>query len=281
MTARWCSCPAGAASISANMRRPISSGRSRPTRSSRSSRISPAAPKSWTIEELAQWGGIGGLGPVFVGSPSTIADILQDWVEETDVDGFNLAYAVTPESFEDVVNHLVPELQKRGVYPTAYRPGTLREKLFGDGPLSAGQPSGRRLSRHRGGQARAAAQQTPRPNANPSRPEPIMPEPILQLRDVSLSFKGVQALSALELRCGARRNLRADRPEWRRQELASQCHQRRLSRRFRRHRLRRTSASSASVRSGGASRHRPHVPAQRLVQTPERPRQCARRPDPA
>ena len=89
--------------------------------------------RSWTIEELAQWGGVGGLGPVFVGSPETVANILQEWVEETDVDGFNLAYAVTPESFEDIVNHLVPELQKRGAYPTAYRPGTLREKLFGDG----------------------------------------------------------------------------------------------------------------------------------------------------
>jgi len=63
-----------------------------------------------------------------------IADILQEWVEETDVDGFNLAYAVSHETFEDVVNHLVPELQRRGVYAREYRPGTLREKLFGDGP---------------------------------------------------------------------------------------------------------------------------------------------------
>ena len=90
--------------------------------------------KAWTIEELALWGGVGGLGPVFVGSQATVADILQEWVEETDVDGFNLAYAVTPESFEDVVGHLVPELQKRGAYATAYKPGTLREKLFGEGP---------------------------------------------------------------------------------------------------------------------------------------------------
>jgi FMN-dependent oxidoreductase (nitrilotriacetate monooxygenase family) len=98
--------------------------------------------ETWTIEELANWGGIGGLGPVFVGSPTTIADILQEWVEETDVNGFNLAYAVTPETFEDVVNHLVPELQRRGVYPTAYRPSTLREKLFGDGPyVSADHPA--------------------------------------------------------------------------------------------------------------------------------------------
>ena len=97
--------------------------------------------KRWTIDELAAWGGIGGLGPVIVGSPSTIADILQEWVEETDVDGFNLAYAVTPETFEDVVNLLVPELQRRGVYPTAYKEGTLREKLFGDGAtLPASHP---------------------------------------------------------------------------------------------------------------------------------------------
>lgn len=100
--------------------------------------------KRWTVEEIARWGGIGGLGPVIVGSPTTVADILQEWVEETDVDGFNLAYAVTPESFENVVDLLVPELQKRGAYPTAYQPGTLREKLFGGGPrLAAPHPAAR------------------------------------------------------------------------------------------------------------------------------------------
>jgi len=98
--------------------------------------------KNWTIDELAKWGGIGGVGPVFVGSPTTVADILQEWSDETGVDGYNLAYAVTPETFEDVVNLLVPELQKRGVYPTVYKPGTLREKLFGDGPyLSETHPA--------------------------------------------------------------------------------------------------------------------------------------------
>lgn len=91
--------------------------------------------KEWTIDELARWAGVGGLGPVFVGSPASVADTLQKWVEETDVDGFNLAYALAHETFEDVVKHLVPELQRRGVYPTAYKPGTLREKLFGQGPL--------------------------------------------------------------------------------------------------------------------------------------------------
>ncbi|MFS2151957.1 LLM class flavin-dependent oxidoreductase [Rhizobium sp. Rhizsp42] len=97
--------------------------------------------KVWSVREMADWVGVGGFGPVFVGSPRTVADLLQEWVEDTDVDGFNLAYAITPESFEDVVDLLVPELQKRGVYKKDYRQGTLREKLFGHGPrLQAPHP---------------------------------------------------------------------------------------------------------------------------------------------
>jgi len=90
--------------------------------------------KVWTVRELAEWIGIGGLGPVFVGGPSTVADLLEEWVAETDVDGFNLAYAVTHETFADIVGHLVPELQRRGIYKKDYATGTLREKLFGAGP---------------------------------------------------------------------------------------------------------------------------------------------------
>lgn len=90
--------------------------------------------KVWTVRELADWIGIGGLGPVFVGGPATVADLLEEWVADTDVDGFNLAYAVTPETFEDIVEYLVPELQRRGVYKKDYAEGTLREKLLGEGP---------------------------------------------------------------------------------------------------------------------------------------------------
>lgn len=118
--------------------------------------------KVWTVREVAEWGGIGGLGPLFVGSPSTVADLFQEWVEETDVDGFNLAYAVTHETFADVVELLVPELQKRGVYKQDYAPGTLREKLFGRGPrLPAEHPGARYRDlpslRGRGGQPRLAS----------------------------------------------------------------------------------------------------------------------------
>ncbi|WP_455269938.1 LLM class flavin-dependent oxidoreductase [Rhizobium herbae] len=104
--------------------------------------------KVWTVREMADWVGIGGFGPVFVGSPSTVADLLQEWVEDTDVDGFNLAYAVTPESFEDAVDLLVPELQKRGVYKKDYAQGTLREKLFGEGPRLAAPHPGAAYRHH-------------------------------------------------------------------------------------------------------------------------------------
>jgi hypothetical protein len=70
---------------------------------------------------------------VVAGSPKTVADRLEEWIEETDVDGFNLVYAVMPETYESIVQLLVPELQRRGVYKTEYRPGTLREKLFQQG----------------------------------------------------------------------------------------------------------------------------------------------------
>jgi FMN-dependent oxidoreductase (nitrilotriacetate monooxygenase family) len=90
--------------------------------------------KVWTVRELAEWIGIGGLGPLFVGGPQTVADLLEEWVEDTDVDGFNLAYAVTHETFSDIVTHLVPELRKRGRYKHDYASGTLCEKLFGGGP---------------------------------------------------------------------------------------------------------------------------------------------------
>ncbi len=98
----------------------------------------------WTVRELGEHAAIGGLGTTLVGGPGRVADALEAWIEETGVDGFNLAYAVTPETFEDVVAYVVPELQRRGRYKTAYAPGTLRHKLFGRGDrLGAEHPGGR------------------------------------------------------------------------------------------------------------------------------------------
>lgn len=94
---------------------------------------SKAIPK-WTPEVIAEVAAIGGLGPVAVGSPATVADELERWVRGADVDGFNLGYVTTPGTFEDVVNLLVPELRRRGVYPNEIQDGlTAREKVYGAG----------------------------------------------------------------------------------------------------------------------------------------------------
>ena len=90
---------------------------------------------------------LGGRQKPIVGGPSTVADELISWTAEADVDGFILARTVTPECFEDFVDHVVPELQSRGAYKTIYTEGTLREKLFNQGsPLlpSRHQASARR-----------------------------------------------------------------------------------------------------------------------------------------
>ena len=94
---------------------------------------SAANGEEFTVRDIGRLGAIGGLGPYIVGSGEQIADQLQEWVEETDVDGFNLAYAITPGTFEDIVEHVIPVLRERGAYPEVYTPGTLRQKLHGRG----------------------------------------------------------------------------------------------------------------------------------------------------
>ncbi|MGE0624583.1 MAG: LLM class flavin-dependent oxidoreductase [Pseudomonadales bacterium] len=99
---------------------------------------------SRTVREWGRSLSVGGAARVVVGAPDTVADQLEDWVRETGVDGFNLAYTVLPECFESFVDLVVPELQKRGAYRTAYAHGTLRGKLFGRGDhLPAEHPGAR------------------------------------------------------------------------------------------------------------------------------------------
>lgn len=91
----------------------------------------------WTPREVARRACIGGMGPVAVGNPATVADEMVRWIREADLDGFNLAYVTTPGTFEDVVDLLVPELRRRGLYPPAPEENeerlTAREKIYGKG----------------------------------------------------------------------------------------------------------------------------------------------------
>jgi long-chain alkane monooxygenase len=88
--------------------------------------------REWTMRDLATYVGIGGAGPVLAGAYEQIADQLEQWLA-VGVDGFNLAYGITPGSFVDFIDGVVPILQHRGLMQREYAPGTLREKLYGEG----------------------------------------------------------------------------------------------------------------------------------------------------
>lgn len=70
-----------------------------------------------------------------VGSPQKVADEMERWIAEADLDGFNLSPVVQPESWEDIVDLLVPELQRRGLCWDDYEVpgGALRENIYGAG----------------------------------------------------------------------------------------------------------------------------------------------------
>ncbi|SIR62261.1 LLM class flavin-dependent oxidoreductase [Pseudomonas putida] len=85
---------------------------------------------AWTRRRLLQQHALGGRYVTLVGAPEQVAEQLIAWIDETGLDGFNLTRTVTPESFEDFIELVIPQLQQRGRYKTAYTEGTLREKLF-------------------------------------------------------------------------------------------------------------------------------------------------------
>jgi len=101
-----------------------------------------AAQRGLTKRDLLGELGLGGRYAVLTGDAVSIADELQSWVEEGEVDGFNLSRIVVPESFSDFIDIVIPELQDRGLYKTAYAPGTLRNKLFGAGDRRRRVPLG-------------------------------------------------------------------------------------------------------------------------------------------
>jgi len=100
------------------------------TDASRSILASVATSERLTLRDYV--GGLGGFGgELFVGSGGTVADELEAYAERAGVDGFNIAYHVTPGSFRDVAEHVIPELRRRGRVAERGDPTTLRQRLFG------------------------------------------------------------------------------------------------------------------------------------------------------
>ncbi|KRB61986.1 monooxygenase [Rhizobium sp. Root708] len=81
-----------------------------------------------TVRQLAQrYGGYSGLA--FVGTAASIADEMEQWLVERGSDGFNVVFPYLPQGLDDVVNLLVPELQRRGLFRSEYEGTTLRDHL--------------------------------------------------------------------------------------------------------------------------------------------------------
>ena len=98
------------------------------SKSGRQRLVDAAARDKLTVRQLAQRvGGYGGL--VFVGTPQTIADQMEEWLTSRGSDGFNIMFPFLPAGLDDFVDKVVPELQKRGIFRTEYEGKTLRENL--------------------------------------------------------------------------------------------------------------------------------------------------------
>ena len=91
------------------------------------------ASNDWTRQKLLDQHALGGRYITLIGSAEQVADELESWIAETGLDGFNLTRIVTPESYVDFIDLVIPELQRRGSYKTAYADGSLREKIFPEG----------------------------------------------------------------------------------------------------------------------------------------------------
>ena len=88
--------------------------------------------RAWTIRDVREALVSAVFTCRFVGSATQVADDMERWLE-TGIDGFNLMTPIHPAGIERIVDHLVPELQRRGLYRTEYESSTLREHYFGAG----------------------------------------------------------------------------------------------------------------------------------------------------
>jgi FMN-dependent oxidoreductase (nitrilotriacetate monooxygenase family) len=98
------------------------------SKSSRDRVVALANREDLTVRQLAQrLGGHSGLA--FVGTPQTIADSMEEWLDKEACDGFNVMFSFLPQGLDDFVDKVVPELQRRGLFRREYEGRTLRENL--------------------------------------------------------------------------------------------------------------------------------------------------------
>ncbi len=98
------------------------------SKSGRDRAIKMAKSENLTVRQLAQrLGGYSGLA--MVGTPETIADEMEEWLETEGSDGFTIMFPYLPGGLDEFVRSVVPELQRRGLFRREYEGKTLRDNL--------------------------------------------------------------------------------------------------------------------------------------------------------
>jgi alkanesulfonate monooxygenase SsuD/methylene tetrahydromethanopterin reductase-like flavin-dependent oxidoreductase (luciferase family) len=82
-----------------------------------------------SARDFVKFSGRGQTQDAIVGGPKEIADRLEEMFVERGCDGFVIAATYVPGSYADFVKHVVPELQRRGLFHKDYAGKTLRENL--------------------------------------------------------------------------------------------------------------------------------------------------------
>ncbi|MCF1473370.1 MULTISPECIES: LLM class flavin-dependent oxidoreductase [Rhizobium/Agrobacterium group] len=98
------------------------------SKSSREQVLKLAREEGLSVRQLAQrYGGYAGLA--FVGTAASVAEDMAEWLQEHGSDGFNVVFPYLPQGLDDVVEKLVPELQRQGLFRKDYQGVTLRDNL--------------------------------------------------------------------------------------------------------------------------------------------------------
>ena len=93
-----------------------------------------------TVRELLGLLAAGGGHCTMVGTAETIVDEMEQWLDSGAADGFNLMPPSLPGGIEDFVDMVIPELQRRGRFRTAYQGATLRDHLGLEQPATGRRP---------------------------------------------------------------------------------------------------------------------------------------------
>ena len=90
--------------------------------------IALAQREGLTVRELAKRAAGSGIGEM-IGTPSEVADQMEEWLLTEACDGFMMVFHSAPDGYDDFTSMVVPELQRRGLFRTRYEGGTLRDTI--------------------------------------------------------------------------------------------------------------------------------------------------------